>query len=184
VIDASTVTLQQQGAYQTEGVSAKALNGFGGTIKVSLSGLASGISVVGDIAPFSPAGIVTGTGVQLSASPSAAVGTSTVTVTGTSGAITHTATFQVSVTAAASFDIQLSPTSLVLTPSTIGTVQVSETAAPGGSSLLISLSPPYTLPTGGVSIGAPGTLLTTTNPVSFNIVAAISAQPVQGSPVG
>jgi DNA-binding beta-propeller fold protein YncE len=185
VIQIASVSLQQQGAYQFEGVSAQALNGFTGTINVSVSGLPQGVSTVPVTIPsFSPNGVVSSTAFQLAASQSAALGTSAVVVTGSSGAITHSATFSLSVTAAAPFAIQLSPASLSITPATSTKVKVTVAANSGTSpQLLVNINPPYSLPNGGVTIGAPQGLLSPGNPVRFGIQAAVSAQPIQNFPI-
>lgn len=77
-------------------LSATAINGFSGTITLSISGLPAGVT-----AGFS-AGTTSGTlTLSFIASSSATAGTSTVTVTGTSGGLTHTASIALTITAPA-----------------------------------------------------------------------------------
>jgi DNA-binding beta-propeller fold protein YncE len=180
-----TLTVQQQGAYRTQVVSATPLNGFSQTISLSVSGLPAGVTTVPSIIPpFNLSGAVQGSSFGIAASSSAAVGSSTVTVTAASGTTNHTGTFSLSVTPVAPFLIQTSPASLSMTPATSMKVQVSVTANSGTSPQLgVNVSPAFYLPNGGVSISSPQGTLTTTKPVSFNVQAEVSAQAVQNFPL-
>ena len=158
------------------------MNGFTGTISLGLSALPSGITATPP-GPFTLSGsVLPQVGFQLAASSSATVGTSTVTLTGTSGTITHTASFSLTVTQAAPFRIQVSPTSAALTPASNATVQISVTATPGTSPQLgvNVVGPPNS---SQVITGTPQGFLTPTNPLSFSISATDLAQPLQNFPV-
>jgi hypothetical protein len=179
----ASVSIQQQGVYQFQNIAATPVNGFTGTISLTVSGLPAGVTMT----PGSlPALVITGSGTntsfQLAASPTATVGTSTITVTGTAGPISHSKTFSLTVTAAAPFTIQVSPTALALTPSLNGTVQVTVTPSPGTSPSLgvqVTQAPPNS----GINIVGPQGFLTPTNPVQILVEAGVLAQPVQNFPI-
>src|SRR5207302_7428392 len=61
VIGVPNLSVQQQGAYQFQSVAAKPVNGFTGTISLSVSGLPTGITILGNIPP---AGVVSGSSFQ------------------------------------------------------------------------------------------------------------------------
>lgn len=88
-LEASNVTLQQQGSFQFQTVQINPLNSFRGTVAVTLSGLPGGVTATPP-GPYSLSlqGSNQGVSLQLSASLSAATGNSTVKVTATSGSIT------------------------------------------------------------------------------------------------
>jgi DNA-binding beta-propeller fold protein YncE len=182
VVEAASVTIQQGGALQFQTIQGNLLNGFTGTISLTLSGLPTGVTATPP-GPFSLSVLgQSQTVFQLAASTSATTGSSTVTVTGTSGAITHSVTFSLAVTLIAPFSIHVSPTALSLTPGTNATVQISLTANPGTSpQLFVTISGPPN--SAGVNVGSPGALLTLTNPVSFPINPTIQAQPLQNFPL-
>jgi DNA-binding beta-propeller fold protein YncE len=182
-VDSTTVALQQQGISQIQSISATPLNGFTGTVTVTMSGLPAGVTAT----PSGPYSISTtgpaqGVSFQLAASSSAAINSSTITLTGTSGSKTHTATFNVVLTQVAPFAIQVSPTSLSLNPGSLATVQISVTANPDTSpSLLTNISNP---PSGsGVTVNPPESLLSPSNPVKFSIVVGALAQSLQNFPL-
>ena len=183
VSESSTVTAQQGGAMQFQTIQANPLNGFVGSIAITLSGLPSGVTTI----PSGPLSIaITGQGqstsIQLVASPTTPIGTTTVNVTGTSGTIKHTVPFSLTVTQAAPFTIQLSPPSVALTPASNATILVSVTAAVGVSP---QLGVNVTGPANATQIltGTPQGFLTPTNPLSFSINATDVAQPLTNFPV-
>lgn len=182
VVEVPGVTIQQGGAQQGQGIQATLLNGFTGTISLTLSGLPAGVTAV-PAGPFSLSGPgLPQVAFQLAASTGAAIGSSTVTVTGTSGAITHSVTFPLTITSVAPFSIHVSPTALSLTPGTSATVQVSLTVNSGTApQLFVSVSGPPN--SAGINMSSPQSLLTPTNPVSFFINPTSLAQPLQNFPV-
>src|SRR5260370_25046828 len=101
VVEVPGVTIQQGGAQQGQGIQATLLNGFTGTISLTLSGLPAGVTAV-PAGPFSLSGPgLTQVAFQLAASTGAAIGSSTVTVTATSGATSHSVTFPLTITSLA-----------------------------------------------------------------------------------
>jgi DNA-binding beta-propeller fold protein YncE len=177
VVGTSAETLQQGGALQFQSIQVNPLNGFTGTISVSLSGLPSGVTTI----PASPFSISLpssqSVSFQLAASTSTPTGTATVTVTGMSGNITHTKTFSLTVSRAAPFAIHVSPTSVSLKPASIATVQISVTS---------NAAPPPQL---GVNVSGPpnssqvNLSIPQGVPLSFTITAKQLAQPLQNFPV-
>ena len=183
-VESPTVTLQQGGAFELQGIQSTAINGFMGTVELTLSGLPAGVTALPP-GPYSQSvapGSLEGVTIQLAASATVAVGSSTVTVTGTSGSITHSVTFSIAVSQAAPFTIAVSPSALSLGPGSSTTVQVSatsnETPPP---QLEVSLSNINSLV--GVNIGLPQGFLTPTNPVSFFVNPTSLAEPVQNYPI-
>ena len=77
-------------------MTATAVNGFSGTVSVSVAGLPAGVTVA-------PATLTLATGtpqtLTFTAAANAVAGTSSVSVTGVSGALTHTATLTLTVAA-------------------------------------------------------------------------------------
>ncbi len=183
VVQNTSITLQQQGAAENEVIGINALNGFTGTVSLTLQGLPAGVTAT-PAGPYSytVGGSLQGVSFGLSASSAAAVGTSTVTVTGASGTLSQSASFPVQVTAQAPFAIQVSPTSLSLTPGSVGTVQISVTVSSGTSpSLTTNIS---NLPNeSGLTLMSPQGVLTPSNPVSFSVVATAVAQPLSNFPI-
>jgi hypothetical protein len=178
-----TVTVQQGGALQFQTIQANPLNGFTGSISLTISGLPAGVTT----APFGPlvislTGQAQGTAFQLAASQTTPTGTTTVSVTGASGTITHSATFSLTVTQAAPFIIQVTPSSVALTPASNATVQISLTANSGTSPQLgVNVTGPPN--SSQVITGTPQGFLTSTNPLSFSINATDLAQPLQNFPM-
>lgn len=176
------ITLQQGGAPRFEIVQANPINGFKGTINLTLSGLPAGVIAPSGLPSITLAGSAQSVGVALAASQTTPLGAATVTVTGTSGAITHTVTFPLTITQAAPFAIQISPGSVSLTPASLATVQVSVTAAPGTSpQLAVSVSGAPS--NSQVGVGSPQGFVTPSSPGSFSIVATVLAQPLQNFPL-
>ena len=93
----STASLTGGGSAQTITLSATAVDGFSGTVQVSLTGLPAGVTA----APASFSFPVGGTQqVSLTAAASAAAATATLVFTGTSGTRSHTASVALTVAAA------------------------------------------------------------------------------------
>jgi hypothetical protein len=185
--ESPTVTAQQGGAPQYQLLQASALNGFTGTINLTVSGLPAGVTTLQTVqgGPLSiqvtANGGLQASSFQLIASSAAVLGTSTVTVTGTSGSITHTAPFSLAVTQGAPFAIQVSPPSLSLTPVSQRSGQVSITAAGGNATQFqLNIAGPQVA---GINVTIQPTVLTPTNPVSFVIDASLTAQALQNFPV-
>lgn len=101
-IQPTSLTLTTGALGQGTAVSVAAVNGFGGTVSVGVSGLPTGVTA-------SPAtlSLVAGTPqtLTLTAAADAVVGTASVSVTGTAGTLTHTATLALTVAAPAGHDV-------------------------------------------------------------------------------
>jgi hypothetical protein len=95
-VNPTSLTLTSGALGQGTAVTASAVNGFSGTVSVTVSGLPSGVTV----APTTLT-LATGTPQTLTftAAANAAAGTSSVSVTGVSGALTHTAMLTLTVAA-------------------------------------------------------------------------------------
>src|SRR5262249_5492429 len=87
-----------QGTGATTTIAVTPLNGFGGNVNLTASGLPSGVT-----ASFIPNPTATNSTLTLSAGDTAATGTFAVTVTGTSGGLTNTTTISLTVMPAPNF---------------------------------------------------------------------------------
>ena len=184
-VEFPTLTMQQSGVTQGQGIYATAENGFTGTIQLTVSGLPAN-TTLSPAAPYS----VTISGTQgsmsftLGAVTSTPVGTSTVTVKATSGSITHTGTFQLVVTAAPTWAIQASPSSIGITPGAQKTLQVTATTT-ANTAPMLSLNLPDT--TGfnldGLTISEAQGALTPTNPINVTLQAAPDAVAETSAPL-
>ena len=115
-------TTVEQGTTATDSVTVSAINGFTGTVSLSVSGLPSGVT-----ATFSPATVTGSAGTTLSfvATNTATVGAATVTITATSGTLTSTTTLTLNVTAEPNFTIAASPAAVSVPAATSGSASIS-----------------------------------------------------------
>jgi hypothetical protein len=164
----ATVALTAGGATQQITVTAAAVNGFTGTVAVSISGLPTGVTATPSTLTLAPGTPQT---VTLTASASAPASSATITFTGTSSALTHTAAVSATISAAPQpdFSLSASPTTLTLAAGSTGT-PITLTATPTNafaSPVAVSLSG---LPTGITA--APSTLtLTPGTPQTLTLTA-------------
>ncbi|HEY7406304.1 MAG TPA: IPT/TIG domain-containing protein [Candidatus Angelobacter sp.] len=180
VVNSPTITVQQGGQPLFEVVQANPSNGFKGTINLAITGLPSGVSTTSAAPSITVTASPQAVALQLAAALSAPVATSTVTITGTSGAISHSVTFAVAVRQAAPFSIQLSQSSISLTPASATTVQVSVTGDPA-TQLAVDVSG---APNGSqIRVGSPQGFVTPANPGTFPVEATVLAQPLQNFPI-
>ena len=110
----STLSLTAGATGQAISVTATALNGFTGSVSVSISGLPTGVTASPSTLTLTPGAAETFT---LTAGSSATAGTATITLTGTSGSLTHTTTISLTIAAAApapDFSLTVNPASLTL----------------------------------------------------------------------
>src|SRR5215471_921111 len=98
-----------QGSMGTSTISVNPVNGFSGTVNLSISGLPSGVT-----ANFNPPSATSASTLTLTAGSAAATGTFTLTVTGASGTLTRTTTLTLTVSAPVvpDFGLSASPVSL------------------------------------------------------------------------
>ncbi len=95
-IEPKTLTLTSGALGQGISVLAAAVNGFAGTVSVSVSGMPAGVTVAPTTLTLA---VGTPQTLTFSAAANAVAGTSNVSVTGVSGALTHTATLMLTVAA-------------------------------------------------------------------------------------
>src|SRR5499427_10254405 len=107
-----------QGTMGTSTISVNPVNGFGGSVSLSVSGLPSGVT-----ASFNPTSATSASTLTLTAASTAATGTVTLTITGVSGTLTHTTTLTLTVNAPAvpDFSLSASPNSLTVSQGNAGT---------------------------------------------------------------
>ncbi|MBU6409051.1 MAG: heparin lyase I family protein, partial [Verrucomicrobia bacterium] len=194
-----TVTAGNGTSYTT---TIGSLNGFSGTVSLSVGGLPSNAS-----ASFNPAS-VTGSGnstLTVNTTTSTPSGTYTLTITGTSGSLTHSTTVSLTVNPAPDFSLSASPTSLTITQgnngtSTItvnpingysGTVSLSVSGLPSGvtasfnpasttSSSTLTLTASSTATTGTATVTITGTDGTLTHTTTISL----TVNPASGLPAG
>lgn len=177
-----------QGNSGNSTITVNPVNGFNGTVNLSVSGLPSGVT-----ASFNPASTTSTSTLTLTAASGAATGTFTLTVTGASGTLTRTTTLTLTVNAPVvpDFTLSASPASVSVrrassATSTItvnpvngfnGTVSLSASGLPNGvtatfnpssttSSSTLTLTAASTASTGTTTVtvtGASGTLTHTVN---------------------
>ena len=145
-------------------VSLTSLNGFAGSVTVSIVGLPSGTTT----SPSSPFSVAVGSSqaLTLTVASTTPTGNYTVTVTGTSGALTHSANLALTISPPPDFSMVLTPTAITANAgSSNASFAVSITSLNGFTgSITVSIT------------GLPGG--TTTSPASPFTVAAGSSQTV------
>lgn len=166
----TTISIYPSGT-STVTISGQPLNGFGGTISVSLAGLPSGVTA--SPSSFSLSGYGTQQ-VQLSAASTAGAGNSTITVSGSSGTLSSSAQFQLTVTGPPGISLSLQPASLSLIPTVQQQVQLSVNPVNGFNQLVsgtISGLPAGVTVSSSTFSAYPGGTAT------FSFTAAVGASP-------
>ena len=150
-----------QGASATDTITVTDVNGFSGSVTLAVSGLPTGVTAAFATNPTTGSSVLTFT-----ASSSATVGTSTVTITGTSGSLTASTTISLTVSAAQSFTLAPSASSISVKQgsSTTDTITVTDVGGFTGS-VTLALSG---LPTGVTAAFA-------TNPTASSSVLTLTA---------
>jgi hypothetical protein len=121
----AVVALVPGGAGQQISVNAVSDNGFAGIVTVLFVGLPTGVTAQPAILTLTPG---TAQNVTVTAAATAVAGSATLTLTGTSGALNHSVTVAVTISATPDFTLNVSPTSLTVTAGVAGS-PVSITAA-------------------------------------------------------
>jgi len=112
----AAVSLTPGATGQTFSLAATAINGFTGTVAVTITGLPIGVTASPGTLTLTPGVAETMT---LTAAGTAAAGSATLTLTGTSGALSHAVTVALTISGSPpppNFSLTLSPPSLSLTP--------------------------------------------------------------------
>jgi len=119
-----------QGTMGTSTISVNPINGFNGTVNLSISGLPSGVT-----ASFNPTSATSASTLTLTAGSAAATGTVTLTISGTSGTLTRTTTMTLTVNAPVvpDFSLSASPASLSIRRSARGSSTITVTPVNGFS---------------------------------------------------
>ena len=100
-INPTNLTLTTGALGQQTAVSATGLNGFNGSVSVSISGLPTGVTVAPATLTLTPG---TPQSLTLTAAANATIGTSSVVIQGQSGSLSHTATLSLTVAAPTGID--------------------------------------------------------------------------------
>ncbi|MGA7157192.1 MAG: hypothetical protein WBY53_10110 [Acidobacteriaceae bacterium] len=101
-ISPTSLTLTTGALGQTTAVTATAVNGFTGTVSVSVSGLPTGVTVTPTTLALAPG---TPQNLTLTAAANATTGSASVTITGVSGTLSHSATLALTVAAPSGHDV-------------------------------------------------------------------------------
>ena len=101
-LNPTSLTVTSGALGQGTAVLATAVNGFSGTVSVTVSGLPTGVTVAPATLTLTPG---TSQTLTFTAAANAAAGTSSVSVTGVSGALSHTATLALTVAAPAGVNV-------------------------------------------------------------------------------
>ena len=169
-----------QGSMGTSTISVNPVNGFSGTVNLSISGLPSGVT-----ASFNPTSATSASTLTLTAGSAAATGTFTLTVTGASGTLTRTTTLTLTVSAPVvpDFSLSASPASLAVsrgnsvnttitvTPANgfTGSVSLSASGLAGG--VTASFNPSSTVTTSTLTFTASTTAATGAHTVTITGVS-------------
>jgi hypothetical protein len=170
----SSIAVTQGAGGQAVSVNAAPVNGFSGSVKITLSGLPAGVTANPSTLTLTPG---TAQNTTLTAANSAAAGNTTVTFTGISGSLTHAASLKLTVNAAPAqpknFTLVLTPPSLALTQGAAGQ-SISVNAVP-----VSGFSSPVTVALSGLPSGVtanPSSLsLTPGTPQNVTLTAAATA---------
>ena len=180
VVQAPLIPLQIQGISQGQSVGIQAMNGFSGTVSLSLQNLPAGVSS----SPSFPVQLSPGQlqSFSLMASSSAALGTSAVQVVGTSGALTESSTFNVQITAAAPFQVSLNPPNVSLKPGSTANVLLTFSGSQLPPNLALNLPTDSVLEGLGLNLveQLPGPA---PNQIPLILSASALAQPAQNLPL-
>ncbi|HTD21455.1 MAG TPA: polysaccharide lyase family 7 protein [Terriglobales bacterium] len=164
-------------------VSVGALNGFSGSVALSVSGVPTGVTA--SLSPTSVSGSGSST-LSVSTGSSAVAGTYTLTVTGTSGGLTHSAsvTLQVNPVQQPDFTVSANPTSLTVNAGSSGSSTVSVGVVNGFSgavALSVSGAPAgVTATLSSSSVNAPGSATLTVSAPS-SAAASTSTLTITGT---
>lgn len=118
-----------QGTSGSTTISVNPLNGFSGSVNLTVSGLPSGVAGTFGTNPTTANSVLT-----LSAAGTAAIGTLTVTITGTSGGLTSTTTLSLTVNPQGNFTLSASPSSLAIVQGGSGSSSITVNALNGFNS--------------------------------------------------
>ena len=168
-----SLSLQQMGGGAALSISIAPVNGFAGGVNIIFPNLPAGFSVSAGSMSGPPyyASPTAPLSVGVSASQAAAVGNGTITVQGTSGSLTHSMALNTSVAAAVAFQLNVSPSTVMIGPNGQASAQV--TLVPGsnfGSSSVFLYYPSVHVGNTGVDMTLSSEFLTAAQPqatVSF-----------------
>jgi hypothetical protein len=138
-VSPTSASLIASGSTSSVSVQATGENGFAGSVQVAITGLPSGLSASTPTFTLNPGSAPAANNVTLTANTGTAPGSYTAVFTGSSGAITHTASLAITVTAPPpsqqpDYSLAISPQSLNLTIGGAGQpVQLTTTALNGFS---------------------------------------------------
>src|SRR5215471_8616345 len=151
-----------QGNMGTSTITVNPINGFSGSVSLSVSGLPSGVT-----ASFNPTSATSSSTLTLTAGAAAATGTVTLTITGVSGTLTHTTslTLTVNAPAVADFSLSASPNALSIRRGRSKTSTITVTPVNGFTASVSLLA--SGLPSGVTASFNPSTT-TSTSLLTFN----------------
>src|SRR5439155_755339 len=154
-----------QGASGSTTISINALNGFNGSVSLTVSGIPNGVSATFGMNPATASSLLT-----LFATGTATTGTFTVTITGSSGGLTSTITLSLALNPQGNFALSTSPGTLSIVQGASGTTTISINPQSGfNGSVSLSASG---LPSGVTPSFSPAS---TTNTSTLTITASSTA---------
>ena len=164
----TTMSLQELGGGTVPTISIIPTNGFSGTVAITFPSLPSGITVASGGPSGGPPYVASpgkALNLNITASQAAALGNGTITIEGTSGNLAHSTTLGFSVSAAASFQLTVSPSTVMIGPNGLASAQV--TLVPGanfGSSSVFLSTPSVHIGNTGVDMTVSSEFLTAAQP--------------------
>lgn len=180
---ASSLSVQQLGAAVPYSLTITPINGFNGSVSISFASLPAGVTTV-------PAGPYTASpgqplSINFAASQSAAIGGSAITIQASSGNLTHTTSLGLSVIAAVSFQINVSPSTVNIGPNGEASAQV--TLIPGanfGDNTVLLGYPSAHIGNTGVDMSVSSQFLTAAQPqATINFQSSFQVQVGNNIPV-
>ncbi|HEY6943661.1 MAG TPA: S53 family peptidase, partial [Candidatus Acidoferrum sp.] len=163
-----------QGASGSTTIAIDTLNGFSGSVNLTVSGLPSGVTATFSVNPATSSSLLT-----LSASGTAAVGAANVTVTGSSGSLTSTTTVSLTVNPQGNFTLSASPSSLTIVQGASGTSTITITPQSGfNGSVSLSASG---LPAGVTASFNPSSTASTNTASTSTLTLAASSTATTGT---
>ena len=179
---ASSLTVQQLAGPGQYSIGITPINGFSGSVSLTLLNLPAGVT----ISPAGPYSVSPGQNLALnfSASGSTPVNTAMITVQGSNGTLVHTTMLSITITAAISFQLNMSPPTLTLGPNGIGTAQLTLTPGANFGASTAFLDVPTHIPNTGVTVQLSNITLTAAQPqTTVTFQASSQLQSLSGIPV-
>jgi hypothetical protein len=171
----------QQGATGTTQLTVTSLNGFAGTVSLSLVGAPSGVTLSPSSVDVPAGGSVTRS-LTLAVDPTVDPGTYGLQVKATGGGLTKTANLSLTVTAAPNFSISLNPESLTVQQGSSGTTTLTITPQNGFTGTVnLSLVDENGNPVPGITLSPTSVSVAGSSPVTQDLTVSVAGSVAAGT---